>query len=218
MSKPRINLEQQKFGRLTVIEFSHVNKHKHTCWKCQCDCGNDLIVSTNSLRKGRTRSCGCLQIEELIERSKGSTHARKSQGESGFSAIYTAYRQRAKVGNKYFDNSLEFKEEFRRLTKQNCFHCGREPYQLSYKNVKGMTPKGIENSKYIYNGLDRIDSDKGYEFGNVVTCCGKCNKSKLDDTEKEHNDWLIISALHKINTGQIKLTFEQLKVFKGLIK
>ncbi len=30
------------------------------------------------------------------------------------------------------------------------------------------------------NGLDRIDSLRGYETGNVVACCGQCNCMKLD--------------------------------------
>jgi len=30
-------------------------------------------------------------------------------------------------------------------------------------------------------GLDRIDSSKGYTLDNVVPCCARCNRAKLDD-------------------------------------
>lgn len=61
MSK-RIDLTGQRFGRLVVIEYSHVsNRNKY--WKCQCDCGNTSIVSGALLRNGHTKSCGCLVKE-----------------------------------------------------------------------------------------------------------------------------------------------------------
>lgn len=55
----RTSLIGQRFGDLTVIDFSHINKHRNTCWVCQCDCGNHIIVSRNHLQQGDTKSCGC---------------------------------------------------------------------------------------------------------------------------------------------------------------
>ena len=49
----------KRFGDLTVIEFNHVNDHRNTCWVCQCDCGNKIVVSRNNLQQGNTKSCGC---------------------------------------------------------------------------------------------------------------------------------------------------------------
>lgn len=53
----------KKYGRLTVMEFSHISKHNLACWKCICKCGNNTIVKGNSLRRGETKSCGCLNKE-----------------------------------------------------------------------------------------------------------------------------------------------------------
>jgi hypothetical protein len=39
-------------------------------------------------------------------------------------------------------------------------------------------------------GLDRIDSSRGYELGNVRACCRKCNVAKNDMTEQEFRDWV----------------------------
>ena len=33
---------------------------------------------------------------------------------------------------------------------------------------------------YVYNGIDRVDSDGGYVTGNVVPCCWPCNRMKMD--------------------------------------
>ena len=51
------------YGRLTVIEEAGRSKAGAVLWKCVCDCGNEVIVSGNSLRFG-TKSCGCFQREQ----------------------------------------------------------------------------------------------------------------------------------------------------------
>lgn len=58
----KLNLIGQRFGRLVVIDFAP-NKNNKTQWKCQCDCGNEYIGFTDSLRQGKLRSCGCLRTE-----------------------------------------------------------------------------------------------------------------------------------------------------------
>lgn len=71
MSK-KLNLLGQRFGRLTVIEKAPSKNYSgqlKTRWVCKCDCGNIVTVTTQELRKGDTKSCGCLAIEELKVRS-----------------------------------------------------------------------------------------------------------------------------------------------------
>ena len=41
-------------------------------WECVCDCGKTTCVLTVNLTQGRTKSCGCLKNEKLIQRS--TTH------------------------------------------------------------------------------------------------------------------------------------------------
>lgn len=49
----------QKFGRLTVISSHPVKKKRSLFWICCCECGNELMVNSGSLRSGNTKSCGC---------------------------------------------------------------------------------------------------------------------------------------------------------------
>ena len=68
-----IDLTGQKFGRLSVI--SRANDYisptgiATPMWKCKCDCGNTVFVHGNSLRYGRTLSCGCYVKERTSEAS-----------------------------------------------------------------------------------------------------------------------------------------------------
>lgn len=55
------NLVGQKFGKLTVIEFSHVHKTRGSAiWICSCECSVTTMVNGADLRAGKTNSCGCL--------------------------------------------------------------------------------------------------------------------------------------------------------------
>lgn len=57
---PIINLVGQIFSRLTVIEFVGT-RNNETLWRCKCECGNETVTSSHSLKRGNTRSCGCLR-------------------------------------------------------------------------------------------------------------------------------------------------------------
>lgn len=54
-----IDLAGQKFGKLTVIERAE-NKGNQTMWLCRCDCGETTVVVADNLKRGHTKSCGCI--------------------------------------------------------------------------------------------------------------------------------------------------------------
>jgi hypothetical protein len=57
MSK-RMELEGQQFGLWTVGAYAGMGKNGGR-WHCRCECGTERIVSSQMLREGRSRSCGC---------------------------------------------------------------------------------------------------------------------------------------------------------------
>lgn len=61
-----IDLTGQRFDRLLVIKRveNYINKKYQVAqWLCLCDCGNEVIVRSDSLRSGKVKSCGCLHKE-----------------------------------------------------------------------------------------------------------------------------------------------------------
>jgi hypothetical protein len=52
-----------RYGKLTVIKFDHMDKSHNAYFLCACDCGCTTVVKGNRLRNGRTKSCGCLKRE-----------------------------------------------------------------------------------------------------------------------------------------------------------
>ena len=77
-----LDLAGSRFGRLIVqhLTDSRVGKDgkPRRQWACVCDCGNTVIASTQSLRKGDVRSCGCLKHDETVARmtTHGASHTK----------------------------------------------------------------------------------------------------------------------------------------------
>ncbi len=69
----------RKFGKLTVISFSHTARQKRF-WNCECRCGNVVQRYTNTLTTGKTKSCGCLLGDVL--RKRNTTHGQSTGGAS----------------------------------------------------------------------------------------------------------------------------------------
>lgn len=178
----RKKLIEKKYGRLTVkniiVNITKQNKDIEDV-ECVCDCGNKIKTRLYNILNGHTKSCGCLQIYRL------------EKGEAGFNIVYEQYKRRSKNKNRVFDLS---KEEFKKLTQKECFYCGRLPSTIKKSKSKYST--------FVYNGIDRIDSDKGYIKDNVITCCEMCNKMKTDHSLDEFKNHIEKIYKHLINKGK----------------
>lgn len=72
-----IDLSGFTFGRLTVVSRAP-NNGTDVTWNCLCACGRVSVVRTADLRRGDTKSCGCLKVDVVIARctSHGLTGTR----------------------------------------------------------------------------------------------------------------------------------------------
>lgn len=57
------DLSGKRFGRLTVVELEPWRAGHAQKWICRCDCGDVTKVRTADLKRGSTKSCGCLRSQ-----------------------------------------------------------------------------------------------------------------------------------------------------------
>lgn len=60
----------EKYGRLTILSLH--SRGIHNKWNCICECGNQSVVKYDSLRRGATKSCGCLRNEVAVLTSRAN--------------------------------------------------------------------------------------------------------------------------------------------------
>lgn len=151
-----------RYGLLTVLEKLPERDYGGAwLYRCKCDCGTERVYPSKrfaAARRGAFQSCGCKRGVRL------------PKGESGLNNLLSEYQRGA--ASRGFSFSLT-KEQFRALTKQDCFYCGSPPSQ-----VRTLHNAATGHAAYTYNGIDRVDNAVGYEAENVVACCSACNVAK----------------------------------------
>jgi HNH endonuclease len=133
-----------RFGRLLVVKRAENTKSGNTRWQCRCDCGVETVIRAGGLRRGVTRSCGCLSRE--VTAARNGTH-----GLSRHPACksFTAAKSRCRnAGNSHYANYGGRGIHFNFVSFEEFWNHIGSAWQL------GLT-------------LDRINNEGHYEVGNV---------------------------------------------------
>ena len=125
--------------------------------KKECtECGNQF--NTVNAHK-YTCSEKCYKAHHYKHRQTPEARERREQWKLT-TGRYSALKKRIK--HKAFSYVMK-EEAYLKIIKENCYYCGVKHWGIE---------KGV--------GLDRLDNNIEYLESNVVSCCGKCNRSKSD--------------------------------------
>lgn len=149
-----IDITGLRSGSLVAVEPTKRPGSRGVYWLCRCDCGNNAYAQGSHLRKGSRVSCGCKSKSHTIE--------------TAFNTLISTYKTKSRARKRIFDLS---DQEFKELIFGTCAYCGIEPLQ-------GWKKQRTKEVVLKYNGIDRIDSSRGYIKSNCVTACFKCNMAK----------------------------------------
>lgn len=157
----QIDYTGKKFNKLLIIKQYKPFKLSRQFVYCKCDCGVETKTSLSKVVLGLVKSCGC------IRKGMPQPKIRKGFGVSSFNKLYDSYKRRSKIKCIEFKISKSFAKK---LYKKNCYYCGVEPSSIC--KLKG------GYGHFIYNGIDRMDNEKGYVSDNCIPCCTLCNYLK----------------------------------------
>lgn len=135
------NIIGQKFNRLVVIKDDGTRSTKGEIkWLCQCDCGKFYHALGHRLKRGLTKSCGCLNSEKRRERFKDLTGTETEH----FKIISRFHSANQRV-----------------YWKCVCNHCGNE-LVLSNNDIRNYTSCGCRRgaSKYYMDSIRDPESLK----------------------------------------------------------
>lgn len=90
-----IDLTGQRFGHLTVLYRGENKIYPNGAivvrWVCKCDCGKTIITNANSLRKGKTISCGCARSELFTAKHVNRKHGDSFQKSGNGKRLYRVW-------------------------------------------------------------------------------------------------------------------------------
>jgi len=147
----------QQIGSWTITKWNS-SKGNYTL---TCNCGNQSEGSASfvdskikSLNKNGYTACRkCSAIYRKQSKTKDEKLKR----------VFLKYKKSAKTRNLEFNLTL-FQCLY--LFKSRCYYCND-------------LPENVETTYQIkYQGIDRIDNNKGYIQNNVIPCCSFCNYAK----------------------------------------
>lgn len=153
----------KKIDRMTVIAFVQSDEHKKLRWICRCTCGNQVVFSTSYIR--RREKDGVFACNSCLRRIEDE--------QLGINLLLHEYKHNARL------RTIPWKlsdQEALCIAAQNCHYCGSKP-RLTTRMRRDKDGSRI---KFYTNGIDRIDSIRGYEKGNCIPCCKYCNALKSD--------------------------------------
>lgn len=157
----------QRYGRLVSVWFVDIHKG-HRRWLFRCDCGNESIAHALNVRRGATRSCGCLEHETRVANcATGRTkHGR---------ARTLEYRTWISMNRRCADPT---RPDYPRYGGRGIKVCER--WRNSFETF--FADMGERPS--IKHSIDRIDHDGHYEPGNCRWALGKTQQRNLSSNRR----------------------------------
>jgi hypothetical protein len=151
---PRLDLTGQRFGRIIVVRFSHVQAAKYTMWIARCDCGTQLILRGTALTSGNTIQCVNCQSVTRKGNQYAKTHGHSLTEAGSPSPTYESWK--AMLARCYTPTNASWEHYGGKGIKV----CERWHDFQNFLADMGERPLGMT--------LHRIDSNKNYEPSNCM--------------------------------------------------
>lgn len=136
----------KKINRLQILDAVYDYSSKRTYFLCKCDCGNSKKIESYSVKKGLSKSCGCLLKEIISQCNKTHGLSKTSEYKIWKNMKNRCYRTSSKGYKHYGGRGITV--------------CKRwlKSFQLFISDVgKRPSPK---------HSLGRLDNNKGYKPSN----------------------------------------------------
>lgn len=181
----------QKFERLTITRIDDkIKRYKRV--ECLCDCGNSKMFYLSNITLGKTKSCGCLNIEKL--KTRMTTHGLASHPlfDTWRNMIYRCHNEKNSNYKNYGGRGIKICNRWR-------------------------DPNNFIEDLYLFHKenttLDRIDNEGNYCPEN---CRWATSSQQMQNTRLGKNKYLGVSWHQSTKKWRANLFLQNKQVYLGL--
>lgn len=199
-----IDLTGQRFNRLIVLGIDEEKTiPKHIYWKCLCDCNKTISVQGNSLRSGKTQSCGCLQKEMASKANKKYCKYDLESEEYG-------------IGWTHNGDVFWFDKEDYDKIKDYCWHVNNYGYLVSGSNILHRVVMDAKDNDLV---IDHIDHNKlDCRKQNLRVCSISQNAMNMIKPSRNTSGCKGVSYHKYSNTWRAFITKNKKQIYLGYYK
>lgn len=155
------DISTKTFGRLKVIECTgKTNSSGHLIWVCECSCGNQKEIPSDSLLSGKTTSCGCYQKEKAREVLEKHYHTFKLPTGKDHYNYNPNLTQGDRINRRSLPQYSRWRTKIYVRDEYTCKTCGLKKRNLNAHHLDG------------WNWA----TNKRFDLNNGITLCEQCHK------------------------------------------
>lgn len=202
-----IDLTGQRFGRLVVIRLFEVKNHIFR-WFCKCDCGKEKVMIGGNLRRGISKSCGCLSSELIKKRNSEriitlEQRKRFSEMRSGDKSNF--WKGGVSKENQCFRALINQMFEYKQWVKSvlardnySCCECGVQNHNLEVHHIKPFQQIIDENNITTIEQV--VECEELWNIDNGISLCIDCHRKTFKETKM---------ILRKQNNAKLQELFDR---------
>lgn len=178
-----------------VIEYNGKDpKYNAHTWKCKCNCGKIIILRTNVVKSGATKSCGCKRKNPFVKGHKYGNRFKKTHGLSKH-PLFRVWGHMIERCYNIFPNHINYR-----------YYMGKgiqvcDEWKNNFKNFYDWaTSHGWQKGLTI----DRKDSDGNYEPNNCEFVTKSENSKRMAKNNPTYGKYNGNSILDEEKVAEIR--------------
>lgn len=147
--------------RLSLIRYSHTNKHSKKVYLFKCVCGNEKLALLSEVKSGHVKSCGCLVKDTVTKHGMANTREYQTWADMKGRCFNTNHNQYKDWGGRGITVCERWKDSFINFYND----MGNKPHKMSLERINNDGNYEPSNCKWATQSEQNKNQRRSYKPG-----------------------------------------------------